>query len=31
MVLPGEYIVDVAVRDAISGESGTFSLPFVVK
>jgi hypothetical protein len=27
----GEYMADFTVRDAVSGKSGTFSLPFVIK
>jgi hypothetical protein len=27
----GEYMADFMVRDAVSGKSGTFSLPFVIK
>jgi hypothetical protein len=27
----GEYIADFTVHDAVSGKSGTFSLPFVIK
>jgi hypothetical protein len=26
----GEYVAEFAVRDAVSGKSGTFSLPFVI-
>jgi hypothetical protein len=27
----GEYIVDIALRDVISGKSGVFSLPFMLR
>jgi hypothetical protein len=27
----GEYLADFTVHDAVSGKSGTFSLPFVIK
>lgn len=28
---PGEYVIDTTLRDIVSGKSGTFSLPFVIR
>jgi hypothetical protein len=28
---PGEYVVDTTLHDTVSGKSGTFSLPFVIR
>jgi hypothetical protein len=30
-VPPGAYVVDTILRDKVSGKSGTFSLPFVIR
>jgi hypothetical protein len=30
-VPPGDYVVDTTLHDTVSGKSGTFSLPFVIR